>query len=179
MRATFWPRGPDMKTGIAILSAMAGIWAAWGLYAAHAGRWAYFGGVIIALVPMLLMARRRFAPRSADEARRVGRLVGLATLFEAAAIIGGIQILGHVGRMDLVACLIAAAVGLHFIPLAKWMPLPKYYVCAIALVATACAGVVVPAEYRTPFVAAAASAVLWLTALSQIFATPQSDPPAD
>ena len=158
---------------------MAGIWAAWSLHAAHVGLWAYFGGFIVALVPMLLMGKRRFAPRTSEEARRVGRLVGWATSFEAVAIIGGIQILGHVGRLDLIACLIAAAVGLHFVPLAKWMPAPKYYVCAMALLATACAGVVVPAEYRTLFVAGAASAILWLTALSQVFRIPRSSSRAE
>ena len=165
-----------MKIGIAILSAMAGTWAGWSLYAGHTGHWAYVGGLIVALIPMLLMMRRCFAPRTTEEARRMGRLVGLASFVEVVAIVVGVQILAHAGRSDLIVCLIAAVVGLHFFPLARWMPMPKYYLSGLALLAAACVGVVIPAEYRVVFVAGAASVVLWLTALNLVLALPRSSP---
>jgi hypothetical protein len=167
-----------MKFGIVILSGMAGIWAGWSVYAGHLGQWAYLGAAIIALVPIVLMTRRRFAPRTKDDARRVGRLVGLASLAEIVAIVVGIQVLAHAGRPDHIVCLIAAVVGLHFLPLARWIPMPKYYGSALALVTAACIGVVIPAEHRALFVASTASAILWLTALSIVLAAPAMSPQA-
>ncbi len=165
-----------MKSGVAILSVMAGIWAGWGLYAAHVAQWAYAGAVIIALVPMALMTKRRFGPRTRDEERRVGRLVGLASFAEVVAIIVGVQLLAHAGRPDLIVCLIAGVVGLHFLPLARWMPMPRYYASGLALLIAACAGLVIPAEHRVLFVAGAASAILWLTAFSIVLGTPAMSP---
>ena len=166
----------DMKIGVAILSVMAGIWAGWGLYAAHFGRWAYVGAAIIALVPMLLMMRRRFLARTRDDGRRIGRLVGLASFAEVVAIVAGVQVLAHLGRPDLIVCLIAGVVGLHFLPLARWMPMPRYYLSGLALVVAAGVGVLLPADYRIPSVAGAASAILWITALSSVLAMPAMKP---
>jgi hypothetical protein len=167
-----------MKIGIAILSVMAGIWAGWSVQAGHLGQWAYVGAVVIALVPMVLMIKRRFAVRTKDEARRIGRLVGLASFAEVVAIVMGVQVLARAGRPDLIVSLIAVVVGLHFLPLARWMPMPKYYVSGLALVIAACIGIVIPAEHRVLFVASTASAILWLTALSIVLALPAMRPQA-
>ena len=165
-----------MKTGMAILSLMAGIWAAWALHAARSAQWAYIGGAIVALVPLLLMMRRRFDPRSAAEARRIGRLVGLASFAEVVAIVGGVQILAREHRTDLIVCLIAAVVGLHFLPLARWMPMPRYYLSGLALLAIGCVGLAIPTDERTLIVAGAASAILWLTAVSLVLERPRLTP---
>jgi hypothetical protein len=54
------------------------------------------------------------------------------------------------------------------------MPAPRYYLTGLALLAAACAGVVLPSEARVVFVAGAASAILWATALSLVFSLPAS-----
>ena len=64
--------------------------------------------------------------------------VGLACLAEVVAIVMGVQVLAHDGRPDLIVSFIAVVVGLHFLPLARWIPMPKYYVSALALVIAAC-----------------------------------------
>jgi hypothetical protein len=168
-----------MKIGVAILSVMAGIWAAWSSYARHSGQWAYVGVAVIALVPMALMMNRRFGPRTKSQARRIGRLVGLASFAEVAVIVIGVQMLAHAGRPDLIVCLVAAAVGLHFLPLARWMPMPRYYACGLALVIAASVGIVIPGDLRVLLVAGTASAILWLTALSIVVAVPPSEPSGD
>jgi hypothetical protein len=168
-----------MKVGIAILSMMAAIWAAWSLYAGHGPSWTYVGAVGIALVPLVLMTTRRFPRGTKDDARRKGLVVGLASFVEIAAIIGGIQWVARAGRPDLIVCVIAAVVGCHFIPLARWLPMPKYYFTGPALMAAAGAGVALPAEYRVVVVAGVAAAILWLTALAMVFATPRPAPASD
>lgn len=157
-----------MKVGISILSLWAAVWAVWSLYAGRAALWAYPGAVIVALAPLLLMAPRLSPKGTQEQARRIGRVVGLATLFETVAIVVGIQWAAVAGRPDLVVCVVVAAVGIHFLPLARWMPVPRYYLTGLALLAAACAGLVLPGEARVVFVAGAASAILWATAVSLV-----------
>src|SRR5437764_9607620 len=102
-----------------------------GLHSGHLPPWTYAGAVMIAFVPPLLMTTRQLPVQTREERRRIGRLVGLASFVEGAAIFGGIQVLVHANEPDFIVCLIAAVVGLHFIPLARWMPMPPYYLTAL------------------------------------------------
>lgn len=56
--------------------------------------------------------------------------------------------------------------------------MPTYYLTGLALLAAACAGVVIPAEHRVVSVAGVACVVLWLTALNMILASPPTGPKA-
>jgi hypothetical protein len=165
-----------MKIGVAILCVMGLVWASWTLGAAHLPPLAYVAAGLVALGPMILAAGRRFPEASAEKARRVRRLVGLAILFEAVVIFVGGQGLVQIGRPDLIVCLVALAVGLHFFPLARWLPAPTYYLSGLALLIDAGAGLAVPAAYRITFVAGSAAAILWLTALAIVLALPRSAP---
>jgi len=165
-----------MKTGVLILCVMSAIWAAWCLGAAHTAPWAYAAAGLVALSPLVLAHGRRFPQTSADQARRVRRLVGMAIAFEAVMIFVGVQGLARMGRPDLIVCLIALAVGLHFFPLARWFPAPTYYVTGLALLIAAVAGVFLPAVDRIAVVAACGGAILWLTALAIVLALPRSEP---
>lgn len=158
-----------MKIGIAILSFMAALWAVGALYMGHAASWAYPGAVVVAFIPLLLITGRGAPKRTREEARRIGRVVGFATIFEAMAIVGGAEGAAAAGRPDLLVSVVAGAVALHFFPLARWMPQPRYYLTGSALLAAACAGVVLPVGYRDVLVAGAAVLSLWATALSLTF----------
>lgn len=162
-----------MKFGIAILCVMAAVWAGWSLYAAHLAPWTYVAAAAVALAPLVLMSGRQILPRSAEDARRIGRLVGWASFAEGVAIFGGVQVVVRMGRPDLIVCLVAAVAGLHFLPLARWMPMPRYYLTGLALVAAAGLGLVAPVAYRTSLVAGASAAIGWLTALSAVLALPK------
>jgi hypothetical protein len=168
-----------MKIGISILSFWAAVWAVWALNTGRAALWAYPGALIVALAPLFLMAPRLSPEGTKEQAKRIGRVVGLATLFETVAIVAGIQWAVSAGRLDLLVCVVAAAVGIHFLPLARWMPVPRYYLTGLALLAAACAGLVLPSGLRDVFVASAASAILWATALSLVFSLPLSAPQAN
>ena len=162
-----------MKVGVVILCLMSALWAGWSLGAAHMALWAYIPAGLLALGPMILTYDRRFPDASAEKARRVRRLVGLAILFEAVVIAAGVPWLGRAGRPDLIVCLVAMAVGLHFFPLARGLPMPKYYLTGLALLVAAGAGLVLPAADRVVLVAASGAAILWLTALSIVLALPR------
>ena len=165
-----------MKIGVVILCVMAAVWALWGLGAANVTAWADIFAELIALSPLVLANNRRFPEASPEKARRVTRLVGLATLFEGVVIAAGAQGLARVGRPDLIVCLVALAVGLHFFPLARWLPMPKYYLTGVALIVAAGLGLILPTVDRIVVVAGSAAAILWLTALAIILTLPRSEP---
>ena len=165
-----------MKIGVVILCVMSAVWAAWCLGAAHAAPWAYGIAGLVALSPLVLAHGPRFPQVSADKARRARRVVGLAIAFEAAVIFVGAQGLARMGRPDLIVCLVALAVGLHFFPLARWLPAPTYYLTGLALLVAGGAGVFLPAADRIAVVAACCGAILWLTALAIVVALPRPQP---
>ena len=67
-------------------------------------------------------------------------------------------------RRDLIAPAVAIIVGLHFVPLARWLPAPIYYLTAALLVVVGIAGANVhdlPARVLTVSVGAATA--LWFS----------------
>ena len=166
-----------MKAGVAILCVMAAVWASWAIGVGHLPPWGYVAAALIVFAPMVAAKGRRFPSSSNEQARRVRWVVGLAILFEVLIIAVGAPVLARGGRPDLMVCLVALAVGLHFFPLARWLPAPKYHLTGSALMIAAGAGLVVPdATSRIVFVAASAAAILWFTALSLVLTLPRSEP---
>jgi hypothetical protein len=150
---------------------MAAIWAVGALYVAHAAIWTYLGPVIIACAPLVAAGNSQTPPK--EVTKRIWRVTSLATVFEVVAIIAGVNLVVRAGRADLATCVIAGVVGLHFFPLARWFPVPRYYLTGLALIVGACVGLAVPSEHRDVFVASATSAILWATAVSLIFSGPR------
>jgi hypothetical protein len=89
----------------------------------------------------------------------------LSTLAEAVGILIGMPVLGWIGHADLWACLLAAAVGLHFIPMAKWMPAPRFYVAAAGLLLAASIGTALPNPTRNIVVGSLGAIALWGTSI--------------
>lgn len=164
-----------MKTGIAILSVMSALWGVGYVYAAGASPWVYAIPVLISLSPIYLATKRRSPTPTKDEARQIGRAVGGAMIVEAVAIVGGIAGVESLGRNDLLLCAVAGGVGVHFIPLARWMPLPTYYLTGIALLIAAAVGVTEPETLRNAAVASSVAVILWVTAMSLMMDLPRAD----
>jgi uncharacterized membrane protein len=70
-------------------------------------------------------------------------IVGIASAAEGVAIFVTAMVLLNLGRRDLVVPAVAIIVGLHFLPLALWLPAPIFYIPAALLVAIGMAGTVV------------------------------------
>ena len=99
-----------------------------------------------------------------EERKRRGRVIGIASTVEGAMIFAAIADLVKLGRRDLIAPAVAVIVGLHFLPIARWLPAPIYYLTAALLVAVGMAGAIVqdlPARILTVCIGAAAA--LWLS----------------
>lgn len=150
---------------ILVMSTFAAIW--WIVGAAQFGRGSlmmYAVGIVISGLMVALDWRRGGRSAAPEERKRRGRIVGIASAVEGVAIFAAVILLVNLGRRDLIAPAVAVVVGLHFLPLARWLPAPIYYLTGALLVAVGMAGAVVqdlPA--RILAVCIGAAAVLWLS----------------
>ena len=102
-------------------------------------------------------------PSVAEDARR-GRLVGYASGAEGIAIFVAVNVLANIRKLDFLAPTVAVIVGLHFVPLARWLPARSYYVTSALLVALGSVGfTIADANQRLLIVSIGAACVLWLT----------------
>jgi hypothetical protein len=176
-------------TGALILEFFATLWWNAGLGAAgHGPALLYPLPLIVASAlggaAWYLARLRRAAPDTAadpaQEARRA-RLVGWASAAEGVAIVVATGLLVKTGHLGALAPVVAIIVGVHFVPLARGLPAPAYYVSAAALVGLGLAGLGV-GEWaaRLTLVSAGAAVILWSTAafaLQRARAPGTSEPP--
>jgi hypothetical protein len=161
-------------TGAVILSCFAAVWWLAGTIVTGSGSAPMIAAPLLVTAGISALAWRLGAFRVAEEAspleqKRRGRWVGIASAAEGIAIFVAVNVLINLGRRDLTAPAVAAIVGLHFLPLAKGLPAPRYYVTAASLLALAAAGGFAPDPGSDALaVCLAAAAILWLTALSVI-----------
>jgi hypothetical protein len=162
--------------GALIMGLFATVWWVVGLKSAG------HGAVLVYALPVVVTAglggiawrlarRERAAPRAADapaERTRRDRLVGWASAAEGLVIflVAGI-VLPSTGHRDATASAVALIVGAHFIPLARGLPAPAYYLTAAALIGLGLVGFgVADVGARVTLISAGAALVLWLTAVA-------------
>lgn len=153
-----------MRGGIWVLNIFALAWAAAAVLTTHRPTWWLIAPLLVT-VAILVWASRQPVPAQADGAR-IGRLIGMWSAVEGAAIFVAINGLLMLGRADAIMPVIAILVGLHFLPLARGIPVRFYYATGAALVAVGVAGLGTPATVSTPIaLAGAAAVILWLSAI--------------
>lgn len=156
-------------TGAVIMSIFAAIWWMVGTHASGHGSIPMYLLPVVITLTLVIVAKRRARqpdPTSPEEHARQGRLVGWASGAEGIAILVAVNVLANVGRQDWTAPIVAVIVGLHFVPLALWLPARVYYATGVLLVAIGFAGFLLADPAARIFgVSVAAAGVLWLTAL--------------
>jgi hypothetical protein len=116
------------------------------------------------IIVAALRGRHRFEQVSPEEHARRGRLVGIASGVEGLAILLAVNVLAKLGVSDYAAPVIAIIVGLHFVPLANWLPAHLYYgTGALLIVLGICGFAVRSPDRRLLIVSVGAACVLWLT----------------
>lgn len=104
------------------------------------------------------------AVRSKSGGRRVGRLVGFASGVEGILIIVTVNVLTNIGKPELLLPIIAIIVGLHFLPLARWLPVKLFYYSAGGLIILGIFGFLISdAVLRLRFICLGSAAILWVT----------------
>jgi len=153
--------------GVSVMSAFATLWWILGLQqSAHGSPAGYALAPILSLALAVIAWRaQRRAPQASEAARaRVGRIVGLASGAEGLLILVAANVLDHLGRGDLFAPVVAVIVGLHFLPLAHWLPVGLYHATGLLLVAhgLACCAIT-DLPLRALVTGTGAAALLWAT----------------
>jgi len=151
---------------VTVMSTFAAIW--WVVGTAMAGRGSllmYVVGLATSAVLIALGWHRAGQTTDAPDARRHrGRVVGIASAVEGVAILVAVNVLANTGRQDLIAPVVAIIVGLHFLPLARFLPAPIYYLTGALLVVVGLAGTAVDdPTSRILTVCIGAATILWLS----------------
>jgi hypothetical protein len=151
--------------GAMIMSVFAAIWWVVGGRASGFPAAIAFGVPLLVTGTILVLAwRRSSSSPSAQAPNAGGRVVGIASAVEGVLILVAVNVLINTGHADWTAPVIAIIVGLHFLPIAKWLPARSYYVTAALLVAVGAIGLALPAgRPRTTGVTVGAACILWLT----------------
>lgn len=157
-----------MRGGVWVLNIMAFVWGAAGILVAHAPLWWMVVPAILSVASVLHAQRATHGQPPHVEGEHVGRLVGIWTGIEGVAIFLAANVLINLHRPDAVMPAIAIIVGLHFLPLAKGIPVRLYYATGAALVAIGAVALVAPPWHLPLATGASAALVLWLSSAALV-----------
>jgi len=154
--------------GAAIMTIFAAIWWVLGVRAGGAS------SIVMMIIPCLATGALLFTAfqrrgqgnaGSPEEQRRRDRVVTIASAAEGIAILVAVNVLANIGLRSQTTPVIAIIVGLHFLPIARWLPARTYYLTAGLLIALGLAGLAIgSAPIRIIAVSTGAATILWTTA---------------
>jgi hypothetical protein len=107
--------------------------------------------------------------RVADRSEHAGRVIMWSSIGEGVGIFILANVLVNMGYPRLVLPGIAAIVGLHFLPMARAIPFPPFYVLSAALLAAAAAGVVLAQPLGAEVAGVAAAIALWIASIAALY----------
>lgn len=136
-----------MRAAVATLCVFATLWFAFGLHAAGSHLWAPYALAVLLSAALFLGVPKYDASPAGTRPHRA-RVIGIASGVEAVAIVMALLVIPRSQQPHWAAPVIAAIVGLHFVPIAYYLPYKPYYVAGAALVCIAAAGSAV--EFAAP-----------------------------
>lgn len=160
---------------ILVLAFFAAAWWVAGVQVAHAPIGLALVGPAISVL-LIAVAHRRLKgepPRSPAEKKRTGRVLGLASAGEGLAMFVAANVLINLHALDYLFPVMAVIVGLHFLPLAKWIPVRAYYAAGVLLVLVGLGGLALPDAQRPLAIGLTSAVVLWGACLARM-AKPQT-----
>ena len=161
-----------MRIGAVVLNIFATIWWIVGAVTLNWSPALSIGVPVVILLYLFLIQKKSgtmLVNQSEQESRRIGRLVSIASSIEGIAIFITVNILANLGKSELLLPIIAIIVGLHFLPLARWIPSTVYYYTAVVLILLGTIGLCnVDSILRMIIVCFGSALTLWLTSYSLI-----------
>ena len=154
-----------MRGGIWVLTIFAAIWGAGGITMGHGPAWLAAAPVAISVAILVWASRQPLGTGNPVEGDHVGRVVGLATVIEGVAIFLAANWLLNAHQETLILPAVAVIVGLHFLPLARWIPVPIYYWTGAGLIAAGLIAIALPPEQRAITTGIASALVLWASCI--------------
>ena len=163
-----------VRIALVVLSVFAALWAWAGLRLSGLAPGLSLLPILVSLA--LLAAGWRGAGLVPARGSQVGKVVGLWSAIEVAALLIAANVLEHFHRPDLMLPIGAIIVGLHFFPLARGIPVKLYHATGAGMVFVGLAGLVLPAAERSIAVGMGAALVLWATTLIIVLRAPRTEP---
>jgi hypothetical protein len=154
-----------MRGGIWVLTIMAAVWGVAAVLIGGAAAWLAAVPVAISVGLLLWAQRQSVGTGNPVEGDHVGRVVGIATAIECVAIFLAANVLMNLHQPTLVMPAIAIIVGLHFVPLARWIPVPLYYWTGGGLLVAGLVAVLLPADDRAIITGIASALILWVSCI--------------
>jgi hypothetical protein len=153
-----------MRSGYWVVAIFATGWASAGLLVAG------YPPVTV-LLPILISAALLLGayttPATGGElSSHTRKLLARWSLIEGVAIVVAVNLLRRTHHSDATFSMVAAIVGLHFLPLARKIPVTLYYMTGAGLVLCGAAGMFLAAGERPLAVGLGTAGVLWATAVS-------------
>ncbi len=99
-----------------------------------------------------------------SEDERIGRVIMWSSAAEGLGIFLAVNVLRNVGMAERVMSGIAAVVGLHFLPMARLIPFPRFYALAAALLVIAATSILMSPGAGALVAGVGAATALWLAA---------------
>jgi hypothetical protein len=167
------------STGSIVMSVFGAIW--WIAGAVGSG-WPFVLAYAIPFIALLVLvvaalrARDNTEPESDRDGKRIGRLVGIASGVEGVAILVAVNVLANTGTQDYTAPAISIIVGLHFLPLARWLHVKLYYATAVAFIGLGIVGIWISGPVlRLEVVCSGSACALWVTSVLVLTTKPKLD----
>ncbi len=154
-----------MRAGIWVLSIFAALWGVAAVMVGHLPAWLVFVPVALSVALLLWASRQSIGTGNPVDGNHVGRVVGIATALEFIAIVITEKILIDLHMQTALMPAVVIIVGLHFFPLARWIPVPLYYRTGGALVAVGSVALLLPSSDRAIVSGIAAALVLWASGI--------------
>lgn len=155
-----------MRAGIIVLCIFAAWWFVSGvLYDPVPLNWIFVGLVISAII---LVWGGRTSVVAMGRRSNVGWLILIWTGLEVLAMIVAGYVLAVRHRLELVLPVFAIIVGLHFVPLARGIPVRFYYATGLGLIGVGLVGITAPAFHLPLVTGLLAAVILWLSAIGLI-----------
>ena len=154
-----------MRGGIWVLNIFAALWVVAGILTSHLPTWWAVGPIAVSSALLLWSSRQPLGTGNPLSGAHVGRVVGIATAIEGVAIFLAANVLINLHMPTAVIPAAVIIVGLHFLPLARWIPVPLYYRTAFGLIAVGLLGLLLPAPSRAIATGTGAALVLWASAI--------------
>jgi hypothetical protein len=159
-----------VRAAVITLCVFATLWFVFGLHAAGSHLWTLDGLAVVLSVALVLGVPKNDASPAGTRRHRA-RVIGIASGLEGVAIVAALLLIPRSQQSHWATPVIAAVVGLHFIPIAYYLPYKPYYIAGLALVCVAAAGAAIElagfGDAASQFAVGLGSAlVLWLTSIA-------------
>ena len=155
-----------MRGAIWVLGIFAAVWGAIGL--SPLGLPAMAVPVAISVILIGWTSRLALPERGIAETRRIGRLIAIWSSVQGVAIFATFVLCPRLGIPDAAVPILAIIVGLHFLPLARGIPVQVYYATGSAMIAVGALALLMPPTVRYAATGIPCAIILWASCMTLI-----------